>query len=60
LGVGAFAAVGVGVIWGGGVFLQYPSGAAGALILLIEAAATLAIGVTLAALFHGGRPEDER
>lgn len=60
LGVAVFAAVGVGVMWGSRAFLQYPSAAAGALILLIEAAATLAIGVTLAALFHGGRPEDER
>jgi len=59
LGVAVFAAVGVAAIALGGVLLQYPPGAAGGLILLIEAAATLAIGVTLAALFHGSRPEDD-
>lgn len=37
-------------------FLEYPQSIAGALILLIEAVATLSIGVTLAALFLGGRP----
>jgi hypothetical protein len=40
-----------------GLFLQYPPDLAGGLILFIEAVATLSIGVTLAALFLGGRPE---
>jgi len=56
-GLGAFVAVGVTLLPVGGVFLQYPPGLAGGLILFIEAAATLSIGVTLAALFLGGRPE---
>jgi len=56
-GLGAFVAVGVTLLPVSGVFLQYPPGLAGGLILFIEAAATLSIGVTLAALFLGGRPE---
>jgi len=55
LGLGAFIAVGVSLLSASGMFLQYPPGLAGALILFIEAAATLSIGVTLAALFLGGR-----
>ncbi len=39
-----------------GHLLEYPPAQAGLLILLLEAAATLSIGVTLAALFLGGRP----
>ncbi|MEA3303139.1 MAG: hydrogen gas-evolving membrane-bound hydrogenase subunit E [Pseudomonadota bacterium] len=57
LGLGAFIAVGITLLFVSGGFLQYPSGLAGALILFIEAAATLSIGVTLAALFLGGRPQ---
>jgi len=57
LGLGAFVAVGVTLLSVSGLFLQYPPGLAGGLILFIEAAATLSIGVTLAALFLGGRPE---
>jgi len=37
--------------------LEYPPQASGGLILLIEAAATLSIGATLAVLFVGGRPQ---
>ena len=55
LGLGAFIAVGVSLLSASGMFLQYPPGLAGALILFIEAAATLSTGVTLAALFLGGR-----
>ncbi len=40
----------------GRYLLQYPPGSAGGLILLIETAATLSIGCTLAALFLGKRP----
>ena len=56
LGLGVFVAVGVALFSAGGMFLQYPSNLAGGLILFIEAAATLSIGVTLAALFLGGSP----
>lgn len=52
-----FAAAGVILMFFGRQFLEYPPAVAGALILLIEAAATLSIGITLAALFLGGRPE---
>ena len=57
LGLGAFTAVGMTLLFVSGGFLHYPSGLAGAVILFIEAAATLSIGVTLAALFLGGRPQ---
>jgi len=59
LGLGAFVAVGVTLVFANGMLLQYPPGLAGGLILFIEAAATLSIGVTLAALFLGGRPDPE-
>jgi len=59
LGLGTFVVVGVTLIFASGMLLQYPPGLAGALILFIEAAATLSIGVTLAALFLGGRPDPE-
>ena len=57
LGLGAFVTVGGGFLLIGNVFMEYPSALAGELILMVEAAATLSIGVTLAALFLGGRPE---
>ena len=57
LGLGAFTAVGITLLFVSGGFLQYPSGLASALILFIETAATLSISVTLAALFLGGRPQ---
>lgn len=56
-GLGVFVVVGVTVMLVGGRLLEYPPSLAGALILLIEAAATLSIGITLSALFLGGRPE---
>ena len=59
LGLGTFVVVGVTLIFASGMFLQYPPGLAGGLILFIEAAATLSIGVTLTALFLGGRPDPE-
>ena len=40
----------------GGALLEYPRSQAGSLILLIEAASTLSIGITLTLLFAGGRP----
>lgn len=57
-GVAVFAAVAAGVMWAGASLLEYPPQWAGGLILLIEVAATLSIGATLAALFLGGQPED--
>lgn len=59
MGLGIFIAVGMILILVGEQFLQYPPQFAAGLILLIEAAATLSIGITLAALFLGGSPESE-
>jgi len=58
-GLGIFVAVGMVLILLGRRLLEYPPSFAGSLILLIEAAASLSIGITLAALFLGGRPEVE-
>lgn len=55
-GIGVFLAVGLLVTAGGLAVLEYPAGWAGALILLIEAAATLAIAAALAVAYVGGRP----
>ena len=59
LGLGVFVMAAVGFLLIGNLFMEYPPALAGALILMIEAAATLSIGATLAALFLGGRPETE-
>ncbi len=56
-GLAVFVVVAMVMILPGGYFLQYPQSLAPALILLIEAAATVSIGVALAALFIGGRPQ---
>ncbi len=56
VGLALFMAVGLSVMLAGGSFLAYPPASAGGLILLIEAAATLSIGMILAALFLGSRP----
>lgn len=58
LGLAVFVAVAVRVMAGGGKLLEYPRTHAGSLIMLIESAALLSIGLTLAALFAGGRPDD--
>ncbi len=42
-----------------GNLLAYPEGTAEWLILLVETACALSIGLTLALLFGGGRPEDD-
>lgn len=55
-GLAVFMAVGLGSMIPGARLLEYPSGYAGTLILLIESAALVSIGFTLAALFFGGRP----
>lgn len=56
-GVGLFLAVGLVATAADLAFLQYPKNWAGPLILLIESAATLAIAVTLALAYLGGRPQ---
>lgn len=56
-GVGLFLAVGLAAMLAGGRFLEYPPKVSGALILVIETAATVSIAVILAGLFIGGRPE---
>ncbi len=56
LGVFVFALTGLVLIVVGDGFLTYPPGLAKWLILLIETAATLSIGATLAAAYLGGRP----
>lgn len=58
MGMGTFIAAGIVFMLVGRRLLEYPPPFAGALTLLIEAAATLSIGITLAALFLGGRPEE--
>jgi multisubunit Na+/H+ antiporter MnhB subunit len=58
-GLGIFITVGIFLILFGQQFLEFPPSVAAALILLIEAAATVSIGFTLVALFSGGRPESE-
>jgi multisubunit Na+/H+ antiporter MnhB subunit len=55
-GIAAFILVGIASTVSGRAFLQYPDGWSGALILLIESAATLAIAATLALAYVGGRP----
>ena len=55
-GIVVFVVVGLAVIGPERAFLQYPQRWAGALILLIEAAATLSIAVALALAYIGGRP----
>jgi len=57
-GMVAFMAVAVLTLQSGRELLAYPPGQAGVLILLIETAATVSIGVTLAALFLGGDPAE--
>lgn len=52
-GVSVFTAVGLSALLTARPFLQYPTEYAGGLILLIEGAATLAIGLTLTLLFIG-------
>lgn len=59
-GLSLFIAVGVVLMLFGRRFLEYPPSVAAALILLIETAATVSIGITLVALFLGGRPESEQ
>lgn len=56
LGAGVFSLVGLTLAMVGFGFLTYPLAQAKWLILLIETAATIAIGATLAAAYVGGYP----
>lgn len=56
VGLVVFSAVGLTVAFTGRRFLEYPTNHAGSLILLIETAAMISIGLTLGCLFLGGRP----
>lgn len=58
LGPGLFLATALITVAMGRHFLEYPPERAEILILLLETAASLSIGVTLASLFLGGRPRD--
>lgn len=58
-GIGVFVLVGISAMLSGGAFLQYPEEWAGALILVIESAATLAIALTLVLAYLAGRPASE-
>jgi len=60
IGPAAFVAIALGTLVSKGQLLAYPVNNAGLLILVLEAAATVSIGVTLAALFVGGQPQDEQ
>jgi multisubunit Na+/H+ antiporter MnhB subunit len=60
LGVVAFLGLGLLMAPANGTFLDWPQPAAGALVLAAEAAATLAIGFTLALLVIGGHPGERR
>jgi multisubunit Na+/H+ antiporter MnhB subunit len=57
IGILVFLGVAVGAMLAGGRLLEYPRDLAGDLIVLIEAAATVSIAVTLTTLFAGGRLE---
>jgi multisubunit Na+/H+ antiporter MnhB subunit len=60
IGPAAFVAMAWVTLLSEGQLLTYPVSYAGTLILVLETAATLSIGVTLAALFVGGQPQDEQ
>src|SRR5690606_14287804 len=57
-GLLVFVAVGLGTMVVTGEFLHCPAGHAGALILTIEALATVSIGVVLMSMFAGTPPGD--
>jgi hypothetical protein len=56
MGLAVFIAVAAGTAVANGEILRYPLSSAGLWILAIEAAALISIGMTLGALFSGGRP----
>ena len=59
LGLALFVLVAVLMLLLGESFLEFPPSVAGTLILMIEAAAALSIGITLASLFVGSRPQSD-
>lgn len=59
LGLAVFLIVAVSVLIAGLNFLEYPPQIAKTLILIIEVAATLSIGIILASLFLGAHPGSE-
>jgi multisubunit Na+/H+ antiporter MnhB subunit len=60
MGLVLFLSVGIAGLWFGHGFMGYAPDLAYVLILLIEAAATVSIALTLVALFLGGAPADTR
>ena len=60
LGLAVFIAIGLALTFAGRLFLDYPPDEAGNIILVIEVVATVSIGATLAALFAGGRPQQDK
>jgi hypothetical protein len=58
-GVATFMTIAALALQTGRQLLEYPPAQAGSLILLIEAIATVSIGVTLATLFRGAEPTDK-
>lgn len=56
IGIIAFILIALLTAFSSAYSLQYPPAQAGLIILIIETAATISIGVTLAALFLGARP----
>ncbi len=60
VGAGAFAAMAALLFVVEGQLLKYPPTQAGILILILEIAATVSIGITLTALFLGGKPRKEK
>jgi multisubunit Na+/H+ antiporter MnhB subunit len=59
-GLACFIAAALGAMFWEKRLLEYPKDNAGTWILLIETAAMISIGVTLGAMFLGGRPDTER
>ena len=60
IGPAAFVAMALVTLISEGQMLTYPVAQTGTLILILETAATLSIGVTLATLFLGGEPPDPK
>ena len=60
IGPAAFVTMALLTLLSEGRLLTYPVAHAGVLILILETAATLSIGVTLAALFLGGQPPERQ
>lgn len=58
LGPTVFLGIAVWCMISNGTLLAYPESSAGSLILVIETACALSIGISLTALFAGGRPND--